>query len=141
MLLDIEKALPQIKALCMEACDCATACLEKCEYATDPLVAFKDVDYAVLCASAPTPPDMKDRKVLLEKNKLIFESQGRAMQAVGKASCRVVVVGNPMNTNAAIFLKSAPKLQASHVTALTRLDHNRLLGQVASRLGVSVKTV
>lgn len=120
----------------MELVDSAYATYAGCTITADPLVAFKDVDYCILLGGFPRGPGM-ERKDLLLKNKEIYEVQGKAIQAVAKPETKILVVGNPANTNARILLEFAPKLLPGHITAMTRLDHNRAVGQLASKLQVS----
>jgi malate dehydrogenase len=101
------------------------------------MVAFKDADYALLVGAMPRGPGM-ERKDLLLKNAEIFTAQGKAIDAVASRNIKVLVVGNPANTNAYIAMKSAPSLPAKNFTAMLRLDHNRALSQLASKAGVAV---
>lgn len=119
----------------MEIVDCAFPCLAGRTMTCDPLVAFKDADYAILFGAFPRGPGM-ERKDLLLKNKEIFEIQGKAIEEAGKPELRVLVVGNPANTNALILKTFAKKLSDKHVNAMTRLDHNRTVGQLAEKLQV-----
>jgi malate dehydrogenase len=106
----------------------------------DPKVAFKDADYALLVGAMPRGPGM-ERKDLLLKNAEIFTVQGKALNEVASRNVKVLVVGNPANTNAYIAMKSAPQLPAKNFTAMLRLDHNRALSQLASKAGVAVKDI
>jgi malate dehydrogenase len=104
------------------------------------MTAFKDADYAVLVGARPRGPGM-ERKDLLEANAQIFTVQGKALDAVASRNVKVLVVGNPANTNAYIAMKSAPSLPAKNFTAMLRLDHNRALSQVAAKTGKPVKDI
>ena len=106
----------------------------------DPKVAFKDADYAMLVGARPRTKGM-ERKDLLEANGAIFTVQGRALDEVASRECRILVVGNPANTNAFIAMRSAPGLPKKNFTAMLRLDHNRALSQVAARIGKPVDAV
>ena len=106
----------------------------------DPEVAFKDVDYALLVGARPRGPGM-ERKDLLLENAKIFITQGKALNKVASRDVKVLVVGNPANTNAWIAMKSAPDLPAGNFTAMLRLDHNRALSQLATRTGKSVDSI
>lgn len=132
-MLEVEGALKFLEGVDMEIVDCAFPCCHSHVMTSDPLVAFKDADYVVLFGAFPRGPGM-ERKDLLEKNKGIFKVQGEAMEKVAKKETRVLVVGNPANTNALILKHYAPKLMPGHITAMSRLDHNRLVGQVAEKL-------
>ena len=107
---------------------------------SDPLVAFADADYIVLFGAFPRTAGMQ-RLDLLQKNKAIFKEQGLAFEQVGKPSCKVLVVGNPANTNAFIFSHFCPKLPKENVTALARLDHNRTVAQISQHLNVWSRAV
>ncbi|CAL6007318.1 Malate_dehydrogenase 1 [Hexamita inflata] len=136
VMLEVEPALKFLSGVDMEITDCAFPCLAGRTSTCDQLVAFKDADYVILFGAIPRGPGM-ERKDLLEKNKSIFEAQGKAMQEVAKPETRVLVVGNPANTNALILKKYATKLLPGHVTAMSRLDHNRCIGQLAQKLNVT----
>jgi malate dehydrogenase len=99
---------------------------------TDPSDAFKDVDVAILCGGFPRKPGM-ERKDVMNKNALIYIAQGKALDEYAKKDVKVLVVANPANTNALILAKNAPSIPKKNITALTRLDHNRALGQIAQR--------
>ena len=121
----------------MELEDCAFPLLAGMTGTGDPKVAFKDVDYAMLVGAKPRGPGM-ERKDLLLENAKIFIEQGKALDAVASRGVRVLVVGNPANTNAYIAMKSAPSLPKKNFTAMLRLDHNRALSQLASKTGKPV---
>lgn len=129
-----EKAMNALSGVVMELDDCAFPLLHGIVATDDPEVAFKDADYALLVGARPRGPGM-ERKDLLEANAQIFITQGRALNKVASRDVRVLVVGNPANTNALIAQKSAPDLPAKNFTAMMRLDHNRALTQVAQKTG------
>jgi len=135
-----EKAQKALKGVMMEIDDCAFPLLAEMTAHSDPLTAFKDVDYAVLVGARPRGPGM-ERKDLLEANAQIFTAQGKALDKVASRNVKVLVVGNPANTNAYIAMKSAPSLPAKNFTAMLRLDHNRALSQVAAKTGTQVKDI
>jgi malate dehydrogenase len=127
-----EKAQKALKGVMMEIDDCAFPLLAGMTAHSDPLTAFKDIDVALLVGARPRGPGM-ERKDLLEANAQIFTVQGRALDAVASRHVKVLVVGNPANTNAYIAMKSAPGLPAKNFTAMLRLDHNRALSQIAAK--------
>jgi malate dehydrogenase len=139
-LLDITAALPAVKGVVMELEDCAFPLLAGVVITDDPKVAFKDADCAVLVGARPRSKGM-ERKDLLEANGAIFTVQGQALDAVAKRTCKILVVGNPANTNAYIAMKSAPGLPKKNFTAMLRLDHNRALSQLAARTGKAVENI
>jgi malate dehydrogenase len=139
-LLEITQALPALKGVVMELEDCAFPLLAGIVTSDDPKVAFRDVDVALLVGARPRSKGM-ERKDLLEANAQIFTVQGRALDAVASRNVKVLVVGNPANTNALIAMKSAPSLKARQFTGMMRLDHNRALSQVAARIGKPVASV
>jgi malate dehydrogenase len=140
-LLDIEPALKALAGVAAELEDCAFPLLDRVVITVDPAVAFEGVSVAILCGAFPRKPGM-ERKDLLAMNAKIFKAQGEAIAAHAAPGCRVLVVGNPANTNGLILLKSAQgKLDPRHVTAMTRLDHNRALSLVARKAGVHVSQV
>ena len=130
----LEKPQQALKGVMMELEDCAFPLLAGMEAHSDPMTAFKDVDYALLIGSRPRGPGM-ERAELLAVNAEIFTAQGKALNAVAKRNVKVLVVGNPANTNAYIAMKSAPDLPRRNFTAMLRLDHNRALSQIAARTG------
>ena len=132
-----EKAQKALKGVIMELEDCAFPLLEGVEAYGDPMQAFKDVDYALLVGARPRGPGM-ERADLLAANAQIFTAQGKALNAVASRNVKVLVVGNPANTNAYIAMKSAPDLPAKNFTAMLRLDHNRAASQLAAKTGVKV---
>ena len=135
--LPMEKAQAALKGVMMELDDCAFPLLAGMVGTADPMVAFKDADYALLVGAMPRGPGM-ERKDLLLKNAEIFTVQGKAINAVASRDIKVLVVGNPANTNAYIAMKSAPDLPAKNFTAMLRLDHNRALSQLAAKTGTAV---
>ncbi len=132
-----EKAQKALKGVMMELDDCAFPLLVGMEAHSDPMTAFKDADYALLVGSRPRGPGM-ERAELLAVNGAIFTAQGKALNAVASRNVKVLVVGNPANTNAYIAMKSAPSLPRENFTAMLRLDHNRALSQVAAKTGTKV---
>ena len=135
-----EKAQKALKGVMMELDDCAFPLLAGMSAHGDPMTAFKDVDVALLVGARPRGPGM-ERKDLLEANAKIFTVQGKALDAVASRNVKVLVVGNPANTNAYIAMKSAPSLPAKNFTAMLRLDHNRALSQVAAKIGKPVTSI
>jgi len=135
-----EKAQKALKGVMMELEDCAFPLLAGMEAHSDPMTAFKDTDYALLVGSRPRGPGM-ERAELLSINGQIFTTQGKALNAVASRNVRVLVVGNPANTNAYIAMKSAPDLPRKNFTAMLRLDHNRALSQLAAKTGKAVKDI
>lgn len=135
--LPMDKAQAALKGVIMELEDCAFPLLAGVVGTADPMVAFKDADVALLVGAMPRGPGM-ERKDLLLKNAEIFTVQGKALDAVASRDVKVLVVGNPANTNAYIAMKSAPSLPQKNFTAMLRLDHNRALSQLATKAGVAV---
>jgi malate dehydrogenase len=135
-----EKAQKALKGVMMEVDDCAFPLLAGMTAHSDPMTAFKDADVALLVGARPRGPGM-ERKDLLEANAQIFTVQGKALDAVASRNVKVLVVGNPANTNAYIAMKSAPSLPARNFTAMLRLDHNRALSQVAAKTGKPVAAI
>lgn len=133
-LLEITPALPTLNGVVMELNDCAFPLLHGIVATDDANVAFKDVDYAFLVGARPRGPGM-ERKDLLEANGAIFAPQGKALNAHAKRDVKVLVVGNPANTNALIAQQNAPDLDPRCFTAMVRLDHNRALSQLAEKTG------
>jgi malate dehydrogenase len=132
-----EKAQKALKGVMMELEDCAFPLLAGMEAHGDPMTAFKDTDYALLVGARPRGPGM-ERADLLAANAQIFTAQGKALDKVASRNVKVLVVGNPANTNAYIAMKSAPSLPRENFTAMLRLDHNRALSQVAAKTGTRV---
>ncbi|XZG68791.1 malate dehydrogenase [Chitinibacteraceae bacterium HSL-7] len=139
-LLDITPSLPALNGVVMELDDCAFPLLAGIIQTDDPMIAFKDADVALLVGARPRGPGM-ERKDLLEANGAIFTTQGKALNAVASRDVKVLVVGNPANTNAYIAMKNAPDLNPANFTAMMRLDHNRAMTQVAQKTGVAVTDV
>ena len=133
-LLEITPAVPALNGVAMELNDCAFPLLHGIVATDDVNVAFKDVDYALLVGARPRGPGM-ERKDLLEANGAIFAPQGRALSAHARRDVKVLVVGNPANTNALIAQSNAPDLDPQRFTAMVRLDHNRALSQLAEKTG------
>ena len=131
-LLEIPPALDALRGVVMELDDCAFATLAGVVATDDPDVAFKDSDYALLVGARPRGPGM-ERKDLLEANAAIFSVQGKAINAHASRDVRVLVVGNPANTNALITQCNAPDIDPRNFTAMTRLDHNRAMAQLADK--------
>jgi malate dehydrogenase len=139
-LLEITPALPTLQGVVMELDDCAFPTLAKVVATDDARVAFKDCHAALLVGARPRGPGM-ERKDLLLANAQIFSAQGKALDAVASRDVRVLVVGNPANTNALIAMKNAPSLKPTSFTAMTRLDHNRALSQLAAKTGAHVNDI
>ncbi len=135
-----EKAQKGLRGVIMEVEDCAFPLLAGIEAHGDPMAAFKDTDYALLVGARPRGPGM-ERKDLLAANAQIFTAQGKALDAVASRNVKVLVVGNPANTNAFIAMKSAPSLPNKNFTAMLRLDHNRAAGQIAAKTGKPVSAI
>jgi len=135
-----EKAQKALTGVMMELEDCAFPLLAGMSAHSDPMTAFKDIDIALLVGARPRGPGM-ERKDLLSANAQIFTAQGKALNAVAKKTVKVLVVGNPANTNAYIAMKSAPDIPAKNFTAMLRLDHNRALSQLANKLAKPVANI
>jgi len=131
-LLEITPAMGALEGVVMELNDCAFPLLHDVVISDDPETAFKDAEYALLVGARPRGPGM-ERKDLLEANAAIFSTQGKAINKVASRDIKVLVVGNPANTNALIAAANAPDLDAGQFTAMTRLDHNRALSQLAEK--------
>ena len=138
--LPLEKPQAALKGVMMELDDCAFPLLQGMAAASDPTVAFKDVDIALLVGARPRGPGM-ERKDLLEANGKIFAPQGQALDRVASRNVKVLVVGNPANTNCLIAMKNAPSLKPQQFTGMMRLDHNRATSQVAQKLGKPVSAI
>src|SRR6201747_1847854 len=136
----LEKPQQALQGVMMELQDCAFPLLAGMEAHSDPMTAFKDTDYALLVGSRPRGPGM-GRAELLSINGAIFTAQGKALDKVASRNVKVLVVGNPANTNAYIAMKSAPSLPRENFTAMLRLDHNRALTQVAQKTGTKVADI
>lgn len=133
-LLEITPALGALKGVAMELEDCAFPLLHGLTLTDKAEVAFKDADYALLVGARPRGPGM-ERKDLLEANAAIFSAQGKAINEAAKRNIKVLVVGNPANTNALIAQRNAPDIAPGQFTAMTRLDHNRAIAQLAEQTG------
>ncbi|MEO1880962.1 MAG: malate dehydrogenase, partial [Methylococcales bacterium] len=135
-LLEITPAMDALKGVVMELNDCAYPLLHKVVVTDDPKVAFKNVDFAFLVGARPRGPGMQ-RKDLLLSNAEIFATQGKALNEVANRNVKVLVTGNPANTNALIAMNNAPDLNQGCFTAMTQLDHNRSITQLAEKAGVT----
>ena len=139
-LLEITPAMGALEGVVMELNDCAFPLLHDVIISDDAEVAFKDSDYALLVGARPRGPGM-ERKDLLEANAAIFSTQGKAINKVASRDIKVLVVGNPANTNALIASANAPDLDAGQFTAMTRLDHNRALSQLAEKTSAHTTSI
>ncbi|MGC1441002.1 MAG: malate dehydrogenase, partial [Burkholderiaceae bacterium] len=139
-LLDITPAMAAVGGVVMELEDCAFPLLQGVVVTDDPNVAFKEADYAILVGARPRSKGM-ERADLLEANGAIFTVQGKALNDHASRDCKILVVGNPANTNAYIAMKSAPDLPRENFTAMLRLDHNRALSQLAAKAGQPVDSL
>ena len=138
--LPLDKAQAALKGVMMELEDCAFPLLAGMSGGSDPMVAFKDAEIALLVGARPRGPGM-ERKDLLLENAKIFTAQGKALNEVAQRTVKVLVVGNPANTNGYIAMKSAPSLPKKNFTAMLRLDHNRALSQLAAKAQVPVGSI
>lgn len=139
-LLEITPAMGALEGVVMELNDCAFPLLHDVVISDDPEVAFKDTEYALLVGARPRGPGM-ERKDLLEANAAIFSVQGKAINKAASKDIKVLVVGNPANTNALITAANAPDIDAKQFTAMTRLDHNRALSQLAEKTGAHTTSI
>ena len=139
-MLEITPALDALKGVAMELEDCAFPLVAGMVQTDDPNVAFKDADYALLVGARPRGPGM-ERKDLLEANAAIFSVQGKAINDNASRDIKVLVVGNPANTNALIAQRNAPDINPRQFTAMTRLDHNRAMSQLADKTGTTINDV
>ena len=139
-MLEITPALEALKGVAMELEDCAFPLLADMVCTDDAAVAFKDTDYALLVGARPRGPGM-ERKDLLEANAAIFSAQGKAINNNASKAIKVLVVGNPANTNSLIAQRNAPDINPRQFTAMTRLDHNRALSQIAAKTGTTINDV
>ena len=133
-LLEITPAMKALEGVVMELNDCAFPLVAGIVATDDPMVAFKDTDYAVLVGARPRGPGM-ERSDLLMANAAIFSAQGKAIDKVASKNIKVLVVGNPANTNALITMKNAPSINPRNITSMMRLDHNRAMSQLAEKTG------
>lgn len=140
LLLDIPPMMGVLESVVMELTDCALPLIKEIVATADPAVAFKDVDAAFLVGSMPRKQGM-ERKDLLSANVTIFKAQGQAIDKYAKKDVKVLVVGNPANTNALVCSKYAPSIPKENFTAMTRLDQNRAQAQIANKIGVPVGDV
>lgn len=139
-LLDIGPMMGVLNGVCMEISDCALPCVRDVVATDDPAVAFKDIDAAFLVGAMPRKEGM-ERKDLLAANVKIFKAQGQALDKYSKKSVKILVVGNPANTNALICAKYAPSIPRENFSAMTRLDQNRAQAQISVRLGIPISDV
>ena len=134
-LLEVPSAMPALEGVVMELNDCASPIVRDIIMTDDPFVAFKNIDHAFLIGARPRTLGMA-RKDLLKVNAEIFSTQGKALNAVANRNVKVLVTGNPANTNALIALKNAPDLSPANFSSMSRLDHNRAISQLAEKCGV-----
>lgn len=139
-LFDIPQMMDSLNGVTMELQDCAFPLLHTVVATDDPQTAFKDIDVALMVGAMPRKAGM-ERKDLLNANVKIFKEQGKYLDSLAKKTVKVVVVGNPANTNALVLLENAPSIPKENFSALTRLDHNRAQAQIALRLGISCNAV
>ena len=139
-MLEITPALEALKGVAMELEDCAFPLLAGMVCTDDAGVAFKDSEYALLVGARPRGPGM-ERKDLLEANAAIFSAQGKALNDNASKAIKVLVVGNPANTNALIAQRNSPDIDPRQFTAMTRLDHNRAMSQIANKTGMTINDV
>jgi malate dehydrogenase len=139
-MLEITPALEALKGVAMELEDCAFPLLAGMVCTDDAAAAFKDADYALLVGARPRGPGM-ERKDLLEANAAIFSAQGKALNDNASKDIKVLVVGNPANTNSLIAQRNAPDINPRQFTAMTRLDHNRAMSQIANKTGTTINDV
>ncbi|MGD8833590.1 MAG: malate dehydrogenase [Desulfobacteraceae bacterium] len=139
-LLEIPPAMAALNGVVMELNDCAFPLVEGIVPTDDPNVAFKETDYAILVGARPRGPGM-ERSDLLKANAEIFSVQGKALNDNANPNVKVLVVGNPANTNALITLKNAPDLNPKNITAMMRLDHNRAISQLAAKTGTHTTNI
>lgn len=140
VMLEVPPALKAAEGVAMELVDCAFPLLDGFTITADEAVAFKDADYCMLFGAFPRKAGM-ERVELLSKNKGIFEKQGEFIDKYAKPTCRILVIGNPANTNALVLSKKLNRIPLSNLTAMSRLDHNRAVGQVAAKLGVRTERI
>lgn len=139
-LLEIPQSMESLNGVIMELEDCAFKTLHSIESSADPVQGFGDADYAILVGAKPRGKGM-ERGDLLRDNGQIFSAQGKALNASAKKTCKILVVGNPANTNALIAQANAPDIPTQNFSALTRLDHNRAISQLATKAGVKVPVI
>ena len=139
-LLEIPPAMDALQGVVMELDDCAFPLLQGVVASDDPVIAFADVDFAMLVGARPRGPGM-ERKDLLTENARIFSVQGKALNESASRDVRVLVVGNPANTNALIASANAPDIDKAQFTAMTRLDHNRAISQLAGKTGAATTEI
>ncbi len=139
-ILEIPEAMAALRGVVMELEDCAFPLLKEIVIGSNPLEVFKDIDYAFLVGASPRGPGM-ERKDLLNANAKIFVEQGKALNEVAKSNVQVLVVGNPCNTNCLIAMSQAPNIPKQNFHAMSRLDHNRAVSQLAKKGQVDLKDV
>ena len=139
-LLEIPPAMDALQGVVMELDDCAFPLLQGVVASDDPVIAFADIDFAMLVGARPRGPGM-ERKDLLTENARIFSVQGKALNESASRDVRVLVVGNPANTNALIASANAPDIDKAQFTAMTRLDHNRAISQLAGKTGAATTEI
>ena len=139
-LLDIPDSMEKLRGTVMEIEDCAFPLVHGITASDDPNVAFKDIEFGLLVGARPRGPGM-ERKDLLQANAKIFSAQGKALSDNAKSNVRILVVGNPANTNALITASNAPKIDPRQITAMTRLDHNRAAAQLANKTDSHVNDI
>lgn len=139
-LIELPHALDSLKGVAMELDDCAFPLLKGIKMTSDLHEGFEDADYALLVGSKPRGPGM-ERADLMKDNGAIFTGQGKALNATAKKSVKVIVVGNPANTNCLIAASNAPDIPRENFTAMTRLDHNRALSQLVTKTGADISTI
>lgn len=139
-ILELESAMPALKGVVMEIEDCASPLVKDIVIGSDPFKVFKDVDYVFLVGAKPRGPGM-ERSDLLNENGKIFVEQGKALNAVAHPNVKVLVVGNPCNTNCLIAMSHAPRIPKENFHAMTRLDQNRAVSQLAKKANVSIEDV
>lgn len=139
-LLELEVAMPALKGVAMELEDCAFPLLKKISISSDPYIAFKDIDWALLVGSVPRKAGM-ERGDLLKINANVFIAQGKALDIVAKKDCKVLVVGNPCNTNAFIAKETAKTLDSKNFFAMTMLDEHRAVAQLANKANVGISDI
>ena len=139
-LLEITPALESLNGVAMELDDCAFPLLKEIIITDDVDIAFKDCDFAILVGARPRGPGM-ERKDLLEANAAIFSTQGKALNKFANRNVKILVVGNPANTNALIAQRNAPELNPKNFTAMTRLDHNRAIAQLSKKMNTPLTNI
>lgn len=139
-ILELPEAMKAVEGVAMELDDCAFPLLQSLKVGSNAEEMFKDVDYALLIGAKPRSPGM-ERKDLLHENSKIFVEQGKALNAVANENAKIFVVGNPCNTNCLTAMRNAPRLQKRNFHAMTRLDQNRAMAQIAMKAGIPISTI